>query len=66
MKIHFLIPCFTLEHFRNNIFRRKSGKIDIYCLIHALTFNTIFFERKGVKHKSANEIHKSHLKQNQK
>lgn len=56
MRIFILKPCFTLEHFKKNIFIRNStGRVDILCLIHALTFNVIFFERKG--HNEANKIH---------
>ncbi len=57
MKIHILKPCFTLEHFKSNIFVRNSGMIDIQCLIHAISFNVLFFERMGIKHKQANELH---------
>lgn len=57
LKIHILKPCFTLKHFKSNIFRRSSGKIDIWCFIHALSFGILFFERTGLKHEEANKLH---------
>ena len=57
MKIHILKPNFNIYHFKTNLFRRNNGKIDIMCLIHALTFNILFFERLGEKHKKANKTH---------
>jgi len=56
-KIHTRRPCFSIEHFTSNIFLKRNGRIDIKCLIHALTFNFIFFERDGIRHKKANRIH---------
>ena len=57
MKIHILKPCFLVKHFKENIFMRSFGFIDVFCLIHALTFNIIFFERPNSKHKKANRVH---------
>jgi len=56
-KVHILKPCFSWAHFKSNIYFRNSGRLDIMCLIHAFTFNIIFFERNGFKHKNANETH---------
>jgi hypothetical protein len=57
MKIYILRPCFTKKHFKDNIFRRSNGRIDVLCFIHAITFNMIFFKRNGEKHINANKIH---------
>ncbi len=57
MKIYILKPCFSKEHFKSNIFVTSSGNIDILCFIHAITFNIVFFERKGLKHLEANKTH---------
>ncbi len=56
-RIHILKPCTRPRHLIDNIFIKRSGGIDLKCLVHGLTRGVIFFERDDPRHERANKIH---------